>query len=106
MLAPPVFLPAPKPVILRDEAYLDWLRWQRCVICTLLGEKQETSSDPAHTPRTRIHGDVACSLCRKHHLEEERLQPAAFGAKYGKSMAELAALSRALYLVDAARYAW
>ena len=74
---------APKPEILREPGFLAWLRWQRCVVCEHLGLRQETSSDPAHTPKTRIHGDVAVSLCRHHHNEEERLQPAAFWAKYG-----------------------
>jgi len=74
---------APKPEILREPLFLAWLRWQRCVICEHLGLRQETSSDPAHTPRTRIHGDVALPLCRMHHNEEEQLQPTAFWAKYG-----------------------
>jgi hypothetical protein len=74
---------APKPEILREPGFLAWLRWQRCVVCEHLGLRQETSSDPAHTPKTRIHGDIAVSLCRAHHHEEEQLQPAAFWAKYG-----------------------
>lgn len=74
---------APKPEILREPAFLAWLRWQRCVICEHLGLRQETTSDPAHTPHTRIHGDIAVSLCRMHHNEEERLQPRAFWDQYG-----------------------
>ena len=88
---------APKPEILRDPGYLVWLRWQRCVICEALGLHQETSSDPAHTPRTRIHGDVALPLCRKHHDEEERLQPAAFAVKYARILLE--ALARATHRI-------
>jgi hypothetical protein len=76
-------LPAPKPEILREPLFLAWLRWQPCVVCEHLGLRQVTSSDPAHTPRTRIHGDIAVSLCRRHHDEEEQLQPAVFWAKYG-----------------------
>jgi hypothetical protein len=75
--------PAPKPEIFRESEFLAWLRWQYCIICEHLGLRQETSSDPAHTPRTRIHGDIAVSLCRMHHNEEEHLQPARFWAKYG-----------------------
>jgi hypothetical protein len=89
--------PAPKPEIVRDPGFLIWLKWQRCVICEALGLHQETSSDPAHTPRTRIHGDVALPLCRAHHLEEEALQPAAFAAKYALLL--LGALARATHRI-------
>lgn len=85
---------APKPAVFRDPGFLRWLPYQRCVVCEQLGLRQETSSDPAHTPRVRIHGDEAVSLCRLHHDEEERLQPVAFWAKYG--MDPLACF-RALY---------
>jgi hypothetical protein len=85
----------PKPEILRDPGYLAWLRWQPCVICEGRGVAQETSSDAAHTPRTRIHGDVALPLCRFHHEAEERLQPAAFAAKHALLLLE--ALARAYY---------
>lgn len=93
-LAMRVIQPAPKPAIFRDPGYLVWLRYQRCLICTRNGLRQETSSDPAHSPKTRIHGDVAIPLCRKHHEEEERLQPAAFAATY---KIDLAAEFRAQY---------
>ena len=73
---------APKPETFRDAGFLAWLRWQLCVVCQKLGVAQQTTSDPAHSPRVRIHGDVAVCLCRLHHDEEEQLQPAAFWGKY------------------------
>jgi hypothetical protein len=84
---------APKPEVLRDRTYLGWLRYQRCVICEGLDQTQQTSSDAAHTPRTRIHGDVALPLCRMHHDEEERLQPAAFAAQYALILLRAAAVA-------------
>jgi hypothetical protein len=73
---------APKPETIREPLYLAWLHWQPCVICQRYGLRQETSSDAAHTPRVRIHGDIALPLCRCHHNEEERLQPTVFWGKY------------------------
>ncbi len=87
-------VPAPKSAIFRDAGFLAWLRWQLCVVCQKLGVRQQTSSDPAHTPQVQIHGDVAVSLCRCHHDEEERLQPAAFWTKYDM---DPIAIFRALY---------
>lgn len=77
------FVPVPKPEILREPDYLHWLRYRACVICLHTRARQRTSSEAAHTPRVRIHGDIAVSLCHDHHAEEERLQPVAFWAKYG-----------------------
>lgn len=78
--------PAPKPVTEGDRCpdFLEWLRWQPCCICSRRGLRQTTSSDPAHFPRTRIHGDVrnAIPLCRTHHSEQHRLGVARFCMKY------------------------
>ena len=76
----------PKPVLERDRCpdFLAWLKWQPCAICTKRGERQTTSSDPAHFPKVRIHGDVrnAIPLCRLHHNEQHRLGVARFCRKY------------------------
>lgn len=78
--------PVPKPVVEGDRCpdFLAWLRWQRCAICTQLGQQQSTSSDPAHFPRTRIHGDVrnCIPLCRRHHDEHHALGTPAFCRLY------------------------
>lgn len=97
---------APKPDIPRDPGYLTWLRFQRCVICHLLGLVQKTSSDPAHTPRVRIHGDIAVSLCRFHHTEEECLQPTAFWGKYGLDPLVVYMRQHAQFDVETNAVAW
>lgn len=76
----------PKPVVERDRCpeFLDWLHWQPCCLCTRLGLRQTTSSDPAHFPRVRIHGDIrnAIPLCRVHHADHHTLGLDRFCLKY------------------------
>lgn len=85
----------PKPIGVRCRPFLAWLRLQACDICTRTGQVQRFHTEAAHTPKVRIHGDARnavplCGTAFGHHAEEEHLQPAAFGKKYGVDMQERA----------------
>jgi hypothetical protein len=96
--------------VVRDQKYMDWLKTQRCVVCTtvfglVFGRGWENHGrgiiDPAHTLNNghRSKGpDSSCiPLCRHHHDEMDgRLSTlittkGAFAAKYGLDLAAIAA---------------
>ena len=91
--------------VLRDQAYMDWLKKQKCVVCKILKmcyrDRRCASGsgpiDPAHTVsngRSSKGPDSSCiPLCRHHHDEMDgRLSTAIttkeqFAAKYGLDLA-------------------
>lgn len=56
-----------------DKPYLDWVRSLPCCICSLLCEKQETSTQAAHWPpgNPRAPDCQTLPLCAKHHLDDK-----------------------------------
>lgn len=98
----------PKPIGERSKGLLEWIQHCPCAICWRMGKAQRYPTEAAHTPRVRIHGDrnnvvPLCGSPWGHHAEEEKLQPEAFGAKYGVDMAELAReYTRRFDIVEAA----
>ena len=66
----------------KDEAYLDFIRHQPCVIC---GQKAE----PHHSPILKTSGvgmkgsdRETIPLCRYHHIEAHKMGKLTFAEKY------------------------
>jgi len=63
--------PDPKPIIYRDEKYLDWIRTLPCWVC------YQTPSEPHHIRKLKWgagtsikpHDYVTVPLCRKCHSQ-------------------------------------
>ena len=70
----PMGTPQPKPVPVRDRAYLDWLRGQPCVACGF-PHGCDPSHHGAHGMGTKADDDRAVSMCRRCHDHWERGAP-------------------------------
>ena len=89
---------------MRDPKYRRWLREQLCAAPGDYFEDHSLSVDPAHTQNNGMRSkdpDSSCApLCRARHREYEAGR-AAFEAKYGIDMRQIAAEHYFRYLNEA-----
>lgn len=95
----PPISPAPKPVVLRDPAYLLWVAERPCCACLVTGMKT-WGCDPAHVRTRRNHGDeLVVPLCRAHHRLQHAVGIKTFVLMFGLDLLRLAREYRESYLV-------